>query len=47
MRSATLVEIGVFNVNKTVSGVVENGEVSVRATETVIVPVVEPAVCML
>ena len=48
-RAATLVEIGgVFNVNVTGSGLAENGEVvDVRATEAVIVPAVEPAVCML
>ena len=48
-RAATLVEIGgVFNVNVTVI-VVKNevADESVRATEAVIVPAVEPAVCML
>ena len=47
-RAATLVEGGVFNVNVTVS-VVKNVVVdeSVRATEAVIVPAVETAVCML
>ena len=48
-RTATLVEIGgVFNVNVTVS-VVKNevADESVRAPEAVIVPAVEPAVCML
>ena len=47
-RAATLVEGGVFNVNKTVSGV-KNVVVdeSVRATEAVIVPAVEAAVCVL
>ena len=47
-RAATLVEGGVFNVNVTVS-VVKNevADESVRAPEAVIVPAVEPAVCML
>ena len=47
-RTATLVEGGVFNVNVTVS-VVKNidADESVIATEAVIVPAVEPAVCML
>ena len=47
-RAATLVEGGVFNVNETVI-VVKNEDIdeSVRATEAVIVPAVEPAVCML
>ena len=47
-RAATLVEGGVFNVNVTVS-VVKNidADESVIATEAVIVPAVEPAVCML
>ena len=47
-RAATLVEGGVFNVNVTVSVVKnEDADESVRATEAVIVPAVEPAVCML
>ena len=48
-RAATLVEIGgIFNVNVTVSVVKnEDADESVRATEAVIVPAVEPAVCML
>ena len=46
-RLTTLVESGVFNENDTVRGVVENAEViDVRATEAVIVPDVEDAVCM-
>ena len=47
-RATTLVEGGVFNVNVTVS-VVKNidADESVIATEAVIVPAVEPAVCML
>ena len=47
-RAATLVEGGVFNVNVTVIVVKnEDADESVRATEAVIVPAVEPAVCML
>jgi len=48
-RGATLVAIGgVFNVNETVIVVKnEDADESVRATEAVIVPAVEPAVCML
>ena len=48
MRAATLVEGGVFNVNETVIVVKnEDNDESVRAPEAVIVPAVEPAVCML